>query len=148
MTIRNLFFFFNSPNLLRYNLHSATCTDLKRAPWGILDMLTPVLTPFRSRHRIFPVPWKASSSPFSASSPPAVVTNKTSITILPILELHISEIVQYGLFFLIFMSVKHCPCCLGSSSSFLFHCRIVFHCVSTYILPLMVVFVISTLGLL
>ena len=40
MTIRTFCYCFHSSNLLRSNLHSDTCTDLKRTIWGLIYVYT------------------------------------------------------------------------------------------------------------
>lgn len=92
MTIRN-FSFSHSSSLVRCNWHSETCTDLKRTTRSF----TLVFHLLRSRHRTFLAPWISPSQ--QPTSVTLVRTSWTSNKCLHILELQISEIIWYRLFF-------------------------------------------------
>lgn len=98
MTMRN-FPFFLSSNQLRYTWHSETCTDLKRMTWGIIPVCTCVACTQIKTQNI------SSTLDMSLMTPPrlqptsVVALVGTSITSLPVLELHASEIIWYRLFF-------------------------------------------------
>lgn len=124
MTMRN-FPFFLSSNQLRYTWHSETCTDLKRMTWGIIPVCTCVAcTQIKTRNI-------SSTLDMSLMTPPrlqptsVVALVGTSITSLPILELHASEIIWYRLFWSDFFGWSLYPLILvhlvlRSCSSFFF----------------------------
>ena len=59
-------------NLWRYNCIWQHAHSWRGQLGGFLHMFTRVLPPFRSRHRILPAPWKASSRPPASASSPLV----------------------------------------------------------------------------